>query len=931
MSLITNMKLPGPTVEPPLQAPARPSGLRQFALMAGLLIGALLLLCWRDLRHDYTFFSNDGPLGQISARYGDLPSGLVSVWQDLNWVGGAELSGMPGIGIMLHTVCCLIFNMKEGHLMFSKFYAPFAILFLGLSAWFFFRRWKFSPAVCLLGGLAATLNSDFFSTACWGVAGQPISFGLDFLALAALADESSPRRWARVALAGIAVGMGVTEAADIGALFSLFVAAFVVFQALNAEAPEDSGARRFGDAAGKAARGLARLTVMTGCAALVAAGALSAIISTQVQGIVGMGQDAASKARRWNEATQWSLPKKETLGLLVPGLFGFRMDPHKASDYWGEVAQDPAYDRYFKAKKAGKEATPPPPGALRRQTGGGIYAGVLVVLVAVWGAVQSFRKTDGVFSPRERRFIWFWLGAVLLALLMAYGRWAPFYQVFYALPFASVIRNPAKFIHLVSWALIILFGYGLQGLSRLCLEGPAETEKPQDLRSQWRAWWPRAGAWDRNWVKGSVLALAASLAAWVMYAGKHKQVLAYLQEVGFDPADGALIAGFSLRQLACFIFFLLLGLGLIAVILSGFFKGRRARWGAVLIGVLLAVDLMAANLPWVVIYNWKEVYVSNPVLDFLREKPFEQRVAVLPAEQLFDISKFPPQAAPLVQNYVTMGQLYASEWMQHLFRYYNIQSLDVVQLPRVPVEYMAYETVVGSLPVRHWELTNTRYLLGLAIPADQINKLLDPARKSFRIVKYFAVVPKPDLAGPPATFDEMTAVLTEEGPCALYEFAGALPRAKLYTDWQVSADDNETLKQLASPAFNPAQKVLVASRLPAPAAANAKESAGAVDFTSYAPKRIGLSAKAAAPSVLLLNDRFDPGWKVTVDGKPAELLRCNYIMQGVRVPPGEHQIEFRFAAPVTAFVISLLGLALGLWLLCLEVRAISARGAARTE
>src|SRR5208337_5530611 len=142
------------------------------------------------------------------------------------------------------------------------------------------------------------------------------------------------------------------------------------------------------------------------------------------------------------------------------------------------------------------------------------------------------------------------------------------------------------------------------------------------------------------------------------------------------------------------------------VILSGFFKGRRARWGAVLIGVLLAVDLMAANLPWVIIYNWKEVYASNPILDFLRERPFEQRIAVLPVEQLFDISKFPPQAAPLVQNYVTMGQLYASEWMQHLFPYYNIQSLDVVQMPRVPVEYMAYETAVGSFPVRHWELTN---------------------------------------------------------------------------------------------------------------------------------------------------------------------------------------------------------------------------------
>lgn len=889
-----------------MQGPERPSGFGQFALMAVLLIGALLLLFWRVLRPDYTLFANDGPLGQISARWADLPSGIFCVWQDLNWLGSAQPSGMPSISILLNTLF--------GHLMFSKFYAPFAILFLGLSAWLFFRQWKFSPAVCVLGGLAAALNSDFFSTACWGVAAQPLSFGLDFLALAALADQSGPRRWVGVVLAGIAVGMGVTEAADIGALFSLFVAALVIFQALNREAPGESGAPQSADTAGKVARGLARVILVAGFAAWVAAAALNTMIGTQVQGIVGMGQDAASKARRWNEATQWSLPKKETLGVLVPGLFGFRMDTPKGGEYWGAVAQDPAYDRYFEAKRAGKEATPPSPGsALLRQTGGGCYAGVLVVLVAVWGALQSLRKTDGVFSARERRFIWFWLGGALVTLVMAYGRFAPFYRFFYALPFASIIRNPAKFIHLFSWALIILFGYGLQGLSRLCLEGPAEAQP--GLRSQWRAWWATAGAWDRNWVRASALALAASVAAWVRYATKRHTLVAYLQEVGFDPARSDAIAGFSLRQVALFIFFLLLALGLIAVILSGYFKGGRARWGAVLIGVLLAADLMAANLPWVIVYNWQEVYVSNPILDFLREKPFEQRVSVLKAEQFFDLSKFPPQAGPLLQNYFTMEGLYDSEWMQHLFQYYNIQSLDVVQMPRVPVEYRNFEVTVGSVPLRHWELTNTRYLLGLAIPADQLNQLLDPARKSFKILKYFAVAPKPDLTGPPGSFDQMTAAPTDDGPCALYEFTGALPRAKLYNSWQVSTNDDETLKQLASPAFNPAQKVFVAAPLPAPAPANPNQSAGTVDFTSYAPKQIVLQAKAAAPSVLLLNDKFDPGWKATVDGKPAALLRCNYIMRGVQVPPGEHQIEFRFPPSFTALSISVSGIAVGVGLL----------------
>jgi len=805
------MKPPGSTVEPPAQGPGRRAGYGQFGLMAGLLIVALLLLFWKDLRHDYTVFANDGPLGQLSARYADLPSGIFAVWQDLNWLGGAEPSGMPSVAI--------IFNWLFGHLGYSKFFAPFAILFLGLGAWFCFRQWKFSPAVCVLGGLAAALNSDFFSTACWGVASQPLSFGLEFLALAALADQSSPRRWMRVVLAGIAVGMGVTEAVDIGALFSLFVAAFVIFQALNAEAPVESDTPQPPDAARRLTQGLARLTVMAGFAVLAAAGALTAMIGTQVQGVVGMGQDAASKAQRWNEATLWSLPKKETLGVLVPGLFGFRMDTPKGGAYWGAVAQDPAYDRYFEAKRAGKEAAPPPPGAMRRYTGGGSYAGVLVVVVAVFGAVQSLRRTNGVFSARERRFIWFWLAGALVTLLMAYGRFAPFYKFFYGLPFDSIIRSPAKFIHLFSWALIILFAYGLQGLSRLCLEGPPG-EEPPDLRPQWRAWWATAGAWEKNWVRGSVLALAASLAAWLMYATKRRALVAYLQEVGFDAAMGNAIAGFSLRHVGWFVFFLVLALGLIAVILTGSFKGGRARWAAASIGLLLAADLMAANLPWVVIYNWKDVYVSNPILDFLGEKPFEHRVSVLRAEQFFNLEKFPPQAAPLLQNYATMQDLYNGEWMQHLFRYYNIQSLDVVQLPRMPVDYSNFEGALGTVPLRHWELTNTRYLLGLALPADQLNQFLDPSRKSLRLLKYFAVVPKPDLTGPATAYDQMTAVPTEDGPCALFEFTGALPRAKLYTSWQVCPDDMEALKLLAGSAFDPAQKVLVARPLPAPAAAN---------------------------------------------------------------------------------------------------------------
>jgi len=38
-------------------------------------------------------------------------------------------------------------------------------------------------------------------------------------------------------------------------------------------------------------------------------------------------------------------------------------------------------------------------------------------------------------------------------------------------------------------------------------------------------------------------------------------------------------------------------------------------------------------------------------------------------------------------------------------------------------------------------------------------------------------------------------------------------------------------------------------------------------------------------------DTYDPGWKVTVDGRPAPLLRANVAFRGVLLPAGRHVVE----------------------------------------
>src|ERR1017187_7261854 len=632
------------------------SATHQFGFLALCLLVILGALFWDGLRPGHTVVSNDGALGGISAACGGVPGGFFAYWQDLNWLGGTRPSAPPDVSLSLDLVL--------RPLIFSKVYAPFALLFLGLSAWLCFRQWRLSPLACILGGLAATLNSDFFSTACWGVASQPLSFGCDFLALAALADETSPKRWVRVALAGFAVGLGVMEAFDIGAIFSLVVAAFVVFQALAGE----------GTMPKRLSGGAVRLAVVAAFAVFLAISAVSTLVSTQIQGVAGMGQDAASKTQRWDEATMWSMPKAETLSMLIPGLYGFRMDTPDGGNYWGRCGRDPAWDRYFAAAKEGN--APERSRGFIRYGGGGPYAGVVVVFIALWCVLQAFRKGASVFTLAERKFIWFWSGLGLLCVLIGFGRFAPFYQLFYALPFASTMRNPGKFFHVVEWVLVILFAYGVHGLSRSCLETPAAAKRA--LSSQLKTWWAKAGAFDKNWVRGSLMALAASLLGWWIYSASHDRLAAYLQEVDFDPTMAGPIAGFSIRQVGWFILFLALAVSLVTLMLSGYFNGQRARAGAILLGLVVVVDLARANVPWVVTWDWERKYAPNQVIDFLREKPYQHRVAVLPF------------TAP--QQYELFSKLYNYEWLQQLFQYYNIQSLDMVMNPRPREDQVAFES-----------------------------------------------------------------------------------------------------------------------------------------------------------------------------------------------------------------------------------------------
>jgi hypothetical protein len=60
------------------------------------------------------------------------------------------------------------------------------------------------------------------------------------------------------------------------------------------------------------------------------------------------------------------------------------------------------------------------------------------------------------------------------------------------------------------------------------------------------------------------------------------------------------------------------------------------------------------------------------------------------------------------------------------------------------------------------------------------------------------------------------------------------------------------------------------------------------------PQRVELTAALRSPGLVVIADRDYPGWTLTVDGRPAEILRTNRAMRGVTLPAGTHRLVFRY-------------------------------------
>jgi hypothetical protein len=72
--------------------------------------------------------------------------------------------------------------------------------------------------------------------------------------------------------------------------------------------------------------------------------------------------------------------------------------------------------------------------------------------------------------------------------------------------------------------------------------------------------------------------------------------------------------------------------------------------------------------------------------------------------------------------------------------------------------------------------------------------------------------------------------------------------------------------------------------------------AGQVTLTSQTPNVMKYQASMSKGGLAVFSEIYYPtGWTATINGKPAPIVRVNYLLRGLDIPAGEHEVVFTFA------------------------------------
>jgi hypothetical protein len=152
---------------------------------------------------------------------------------------------------------------------------------------------------------------------------------------------------------------------------------------------------------------------------------------------------------------------------------------------------------------------------------------------------------------------------------------------------------------------------------------------------------------------------------------------------------------------------------------------------------------------------------------------------------------------------------------------------------------------------------------------------------------------------PPGTSSEGFAGLRpayEGEDAAVFANAYAIPRVTTPTRIRVAQDEEEEFAAVGDADFAPPRDALVRAH-EIGGDDLSREGGGTARVVAESNASVTLRATLPRRGLVVLNDSWDEGWRVEVDGRPARPLQVDVMLRGVVVPAGRHEIVWRYRVP----------------------------------
>jgi hypothetical protein len=140
-----------------------------------------------------------------------------------------------------------------------------------------------------------------------------------------------------------------------------------------------------------------------------------------------------------------------------------------------------------------------------------------------------------------------------------------------------------------------------------------------------------------------------------------------------------------------------------------------------------------------------------------------------------------------------------------------------------------------------------------------------------------------------------------ELPLRLFEIPEPLPRAYLVSDYELAEGPASALQRTLESEFPLGDRVV----LEEPPSPDLIDGTGRILSAEYGQNRVRFRTSTSGPMLLVLNDRYYPGWRAHVDGVETRVHRAGGVFRAISLPAGEREVELTFRPTA-------LGLSLGL-------------------